>query len=203
MKNKVIHQNTNMVATKGCQVIFLEYHHWYQALLDNNFNKLQDILEKSSEQQGNEFINDPFGFEFVDSNALPLTKQISNRFDINYPLQLMAVLGFEQSFDVLVDKGANIFIQDDYGNNILHLMCYVANANSDEEENLRKFYKYLLKKLSENEINLLLAQKNGFNWNPEVTAISLGTLGIFLEFFFTKGTKYTIELSPQGTIPLK
>ena len=123
----------------------------------------------------------------MDNNQLPLTKQISTRFQIRHPLQLVAALGYKKSCDVLVGNGANIFIKDDCGNNILHLLCYISNSNNQKEGMIRTFYKHLLQKLPQSQINLLLAQKNELDWNPEVTAISLGELGIFLDMFMSKG----------------
>ncbi len=176
-----------VVDKESCCLRLPEYAFWYRALLENNFTKLQEILQKSTEPQRNKLINNPFVFDSMDSKHLPLTKQISRRFQIKYPIHLVATLGHEQSFDVLVDSGANIFIKDDCGNNILHLLCYTANANSEKEGQIKAFFKHLLKRLSQSEVNLLLTQKNELDWNPEVTAISLGELGIFLDMFMSKG----------------
>ena len=170
-----------------CLLRLPQYSFWYDAIVENDFGKVQDILHKSTKLEKNKLVNDPFEFGSNDLNGLPLAKQISNRFEVKYPLQLAAVLGYKQSFDVLMENDANIFIKDNHENNILHLMCYIVNSNSQEEENIRAFYKHLLKSLSHNEMTLLLTQKNELNWNPEVTAISLGVLGIFLDMFMSKG----------------
>ncbi len=168
-----------------------EFRFWYNAILENDISKLQDILQKSTKLQRNKLLNEPFDFDPMDSNQLSLTKQISSRFQITYPLQLVAILGYKESFNILVDNGANIFTKDAYGNNILHLMCYIANANNEEEEKLRAFYKHLLEKFPKDDMKLLLICKNNLEWNPEVTAVSLGVLGIFLDIFMSKGmTKY-------------
>ena len=176
-----------MAADKSCHLRFPENKNWYHALLENDTSKVQEILQKSSKQQRDKLVSNPFNFDCADSTQLPLTKQISSWFQIKYPLQLVVVLGYRQSFDILVDNGSNVFVKDEYGNNILHLMCYILNANNEEEANIRAFYKHLIKKIPQNEINVLLTQKNKLEWNPELTAISLGVLGIFVDIFMTKG----------------
>ncbi len=83
--------------------------------------------------------------------------------------------------------GGNIFIKDRFQNNILHLMCYVINGNPEQEEDARMFYNWLLHNVAKDDIIRLLSDKNSNHVNPETAAMSLGTLGLFLDFLKTKG----------------
>ncbi len=177
---------------ESCRLRLPEYEFWYRGILENDFRKLQEILEKSSKQHRHKLLNDPFELDTTEYDQLPLSKQISSHFKISYPLQLVAVAGHKESFDILVENGANVFIKDEYGNNILHLMCYFINSNTSVEDKIRAFYKHLFQKIPQNDMNLLLTQKNGLKWTPEVTAISLGVLGLFLDIFMSKGIIYLI-----------
>ncbi len=66
-------------------------------------------------------------------------------------------------------------------------MCYVINGNPEQEEDARMFYNWLLHNVVKDDIMRLLSDKNSNHMNPETTAMSLGTLGLFLDFLKTRG----------------
>ena len=117
----------------------------------------------------------------------PLTKQIAKCFHVSHPIQMSAVYGKRNSFQILMKYGGNILIQDDFKNNILHLMCYVINGTPEREEEARMFYRWLITIVSKEHMAQLLSDKNSNDLNAETTAVALGTMGLFLDMFRTRG----------------
>ncbi len=164
-----------------------DFRFWHEAILRNSEAEIEDILAAADTDMIKSLVNGELTFEATDSETLPLARQIAKHFEISYPVQIAAVYAKDRALKVLLKYGGNALLCDKYGNNILHLMCYVVNGNPVREKEARNFYRWLVRNISADDISRLLAGKNINNLNPETTAVCLDSMGLFLDFLKTRG----------------
>ncbi len=164
-----------------------DFRFWFDAIMKDDALEMERLLSTADTHMVQLLVNGHFEFQQMDSETHPLTKQIAKCFHVSYPIQMVAVYGKQNAFQILMKCGGNILIQDDFKNNILHLMCYVINGNPEREEKARMFYKWLVNTIAPEHLRKLLSEKNSNNLNAETTAVALGTMGLCLDMFKTRG----------------
>ena len=160
---------------------------WIKAIYSNTTTLAKDILSKVSNSQKDKLLNSNLSFDSQPGSFLPLTQRLSKHFDLRKPFHLAAVSNSIEILGLFITQGCNINVVDKFGNNVIHMLCYIECLKPDDENLLVTKYRYLTETLKKEEIIHLLAMRNMDNLTPLQLASALGALGVFQEIFETKG----------------
>ncbi len=172
-----------------------EYHLWLKAIKCNNASKIKEQLENVDKITRAKLLNEPFHWKNP-SNQIFLSrsgKDLSKVFKISYPWTIAAAYSSLDVMDVFLQYDINVLVRDDYGNNVVHILCYLALEN--EEEKVEGVYNFLLKTLKCDKLRALLFQENISGLRPLELSSALGVFSMFMSIFQTKGVYITHEVT--------
>ena len=184
----------NGVGTPGSGASFQEIsQRWLKALLNNDIETVENIINNCNEGDKNRLINGIFRFqEDIQSYLVqgidlkpfavcPLTR----------PWCIAAVVGAHKVMDLLLRNGVDARQYDENMNNVVHSLIYIAFLNPDLEEQLTNTYLYLKKAVSVERMQDLLMSENSYSFRPLELAAQLGTFKLFPAIFETEGVYLT------------
>ena len=152
---------------------------WIKTICADTTILAKDILSKVSNSQKDKLLNINLSFDSQPGSFHPLTQRLSKHFDLRRPFHLAAVSNSIEILGLFITQGCNINVVDRFGNNVIHMLCYIECLKPDDENMLITKYRYLSEALKEEEITHLLTMRNIDNLTPLQLASALGALGIF------------------------
>ena len=118
------------------------------------------------------------------------------------PLLFQALLQGEEIFEILLKAGANLYLADQHGWNIVHYLITVSHNISGMEEKCVTIYNRLKILLTAEELDILLKMEDYEALRPLEFAVHLGCIKLFDAILNTDGV-YLIKNKRNGFFDVK
>ena len=97
---------------------------WYLAIKRNQFEYVKDILTAASTTRRGLLVNGQFVYETADKDTKLTDEEKAKHCEFQLPIFIAAVFGAKETFDLLLQHGADVFATDIGNSNILHALVY-------------------------------------------------------------------------------
>ena len=118
------------------------------------------------------------------------------------PLLFQALLQGQQTFDALLRAGANLFLADPQGWNIIHYLITVSHHIPDMEDTCVKIYETLKAQLVAEEMSILLKMEDHEKLRPLEFAVNLACIKMFNAILNTEHV-YLVSTETKGFYNIK
>ena len=166
---------------------------WIDAIISNNVEAVENILNKCTHFERETFINGDFinpGLD-NDTTALPNVQYSGHSAKTSWNLAICS--GSLGVIYYLINNGVNVLQKDEDKNNVLHNLVEFASLHCDSEVKCVETYQFLQFQLKYDDISELLMMENSHGLRPLELAARLATLKLFNVIFETKGVHLTEE----------
>ena len=182
--------NLNVTENGVNTISFLETSkEWLQAILNDDIESVENIINNCSQGDRNRLINGMFRFQ--EDIQSYLTQGIDLKpyalCPVTRPWCIAAVAGAHKVMDALLRYGVDVRQYDENRNNVVHALVYVAFLNPKLEKQLTFTYKYIRKVLPVGKCRDLLISENSIGFRPLELAAQVGTFSLFTALFNTEG----------------
>ena len=175
-----------------------EYNSWFHAIKDNDALQVKRYLQEANEKTKGKLLHGPSQWKKqVDHGFWSKSgRNLGNTFKISHPWTVGAAYCSIDVMDIFLQHNVNVEVTDIYGNNVVHILCFIAlEKDEKEEEELIQVYKYLVNSLKESKLESLLFQENNNGLRPLELCSVLGVFSLFQPIFQTKGVYIKHEIS--------
>ena len=176
---------------------FEKYSEYFEAIVANDDAFLEHFLSSASEEERLRLVNTRF--ELTDVECPYFRKEISNAdVAVTLPLHVAVTNSSLAAARVLIKHGADLFVCDDKGNNLLHA-CVVTSVYFPkvEMELLATLEEWIDVDLSGEEFEKLLMQENEGRFRPHEYAFQQEAIRIG-EALYWKLNESRSRLEKQG-----
>ena len=101
-----------------------QYGEWYSAIMKNRFEYVSEMLQNASDTERERMVNGSFLYETTDEDGKLSIKERAKHCQFQLPIFIAAVFGAKETFDLLLQHGADVFAIDIGNSNILHALVY-------------------------------------------------------------------------------
>ncbi len=166
-----------------------KYDHWFQAIKNNDQMTVDKELKSATIETKNMLLNWQFDFLSTNNNNEGVSDQeaVYSLFQATHPITLAVVYQSHNVISSLIKHEVNVRVKEINGNNILHMLCYVAYSQTEKEQEFQQTFCLLKNHLQKSDLEFLLMSLNNQELRPLELAAHLGLLGLFDEIFHTPG----------------
>ena len=179
---------------------FEENKEWFEAILSDDNNTVEYMLQNCEIKQKEKYLNGYF--EFVKNNlpvkncACELDK--SENFTFSHCWLMAVAFGSGNVVETFIRYGYNVLTTDGNGRNAIHCLIYICFMRKDCENEMLETLKLIAKNVSSSIMNDLLLQEDQDGLRPLEYALHLGVSSVALQIFSFVSV-YTAKKQYHGT----
>ena len=168
---------------------YIENKTWLRAIVDDNKDEVENILQTSDDETKKLLLNGEFPFPEprlrIKSCLCEYDKD--NSYTYCHAWHMALALASKEVVHIFIKHGVESDLLDINGGNCLHLICYVAFMQEDVEDEMIEMYQFLQRCINPSMFQNLLQHENSDGLRPLEYAMNLGVCGLAFTILRSKG----------------
>ena len=170
----------------GDKMDIKEFQFWFDAIEQDNFRAVEEILSHCNERQKRVFIDGRFVFK-IPQDSLKSVKNDLLPCAFERPLVLAAVFRAKEVLKIFLRYKGDVFIQDLNASTVLHGIIWAVALNPNLELEYTAIYELLINTLTKDQKKHLIFLEDSEGLRPIELATRLCTFGLLQRILDTEG----------------